>query len=85
MEGEVPEFRFRAIGRLVAGGGEYRQQSPRQGALTEQHGVIELFPGHNFETAAADLEGAEYIWVLLRLLHGLTKKTYNITGEKKGC
>ena len=64
MEGEVPEFRFRAIGRLVAGGGEYRQQSPRQGALTEQHGVIELFPGHNFETAAADLEGAEYIWVV---------------------
>ncbi len=64
MDGEVPEFRFRAIGRLIAGGGEYRQQSPRQGALTEQHGVIELFPGHNFEAAAADLEGAEYIWVV---------------------
>ena len=64
MTDDVPEFRFRAIGRLVAGGGEYRQQSPRQGALTEQRGVIELYPGHNFETAAADLDGAEYIWVV---------------------
>jgi len=64
MTGEVPEFTFRAIGRLVAGGGEYRQQSPRQGALTEQRGVIELYPGHNFEAAAADLEGVGYIWVV---------------------
>lgn len=64
MTGDAPEFRFRAIGRLVAGGGEYRQQSPRQGALTERRGVIELYPGRNFEAAAADLAGVEYIWVV---------------------
>ena len=59
-----PEFRFTAIGVLRCGGGEYRQQSPRQGALSENFGIIELYPGRNFETAAADLAGAERIWVL---------------------
>lgn len=58
------EFRFEAIGELVSGGGEYRQQSPRQGALTEQTGVVELYPGHNFEAALEDLAGAEYIWLV---------------------
>lgn len=64
IEGAPPEFRFTAIGVLRSGGGEYRQQSPRQGALAANTGVIELYPGHNFETAAADLAGAERIWVL---------------------
>ena len=64
IEGPPPEFHFTAIGVLRSGGGEYRQQSPRQGALAENTGVIELYPGHNFEAAAADLSGAERIWVL---------------------
>lgn len=63
-EAAVPEFHFTAIGVLRSGGGEYRQQAPRQGALTEKTGVIELYPGRNFEAAAADLAGAERIWVL---------------------
>lgn len=58
------EFRFEAIGELVSGGGDYRQQSPRQGALAERTGVVELYPGHNFETALEDLAGAEYIWLV---------------------
>ena len=64
IEEAPPEFHFTAIGILRSGGGEYRQQSPRQGALAENTGVIELYPGHNFEAAAADLAGAERIWVL---------------------
>lgn len=58
------EFRFEAIGELVAGGGEYRQQSPRQGALAEQTGIVELYPGRNFEAALEDLSGVEYIWLV---------------------
>lgn len=58
------EFRFEAIGELVSGGGEYRQQAPRQGTLAEQTGVVELYPGHNFEAALADLAGTEYIWLV---------------------
>lgn len=64
MNVDSPEFRFKAIGVLVSGGGDYRQQSPRQGSLAGQTGVIELYPGHNYETAAADLRGAEYIWLV---------------------
>lgn len=64
MDSDAPEFRFKAIGVLVSGGGDYRQQSPRQGSLAGQTGVIELYPGHNYETAAADLRGAEYIWIV---------------------
>ena len=58
------EFRFAAIGELVSGGGEYRQQSPRQGAFAEQTGIVELYPGHNFEAALEDLTGVEYIWLV---------------------
>ena len=58
------EFRFEAIGELVSGGGDYRQQSPRQGALTVRTGVVELYPGRNFEAALADLAGVEYIWLV---------------------
>ena len=58
------EFRFEAIGELVSGGGEYRQQSPRQGALAEQTGVVELYPGCNYEAALEDLAGTEYIWLV---------------------
>ena len=55
------EFRFEAIGELVSGGGEYRQQSPRQGALAEQTGVVELYPGRNFEAALEDLLGRQHL------------------------
>ena len=58
------EFHFEAIGELVSGGGDYRQQSPRQGALAGQTGVVELYPGRNFEAALEDLAGAEYIWLV---------------------
>ena len=58
------DFHFTAIGILSAGGGRYRQQAPRQGALSENTGIIELYPGRNFETAAADLAGVERIWVI---------------------
>ena len=64
MDVDAPEFRFKAIGVLVSGGGDYRQQAPRQGSLAGRTGVIELFPGNNYETAAADLRGAEYIWLV---------------------
>lgn len=58
------EFRFEAIGELVSGGGEFRQQAPRQGALAERTGVVELYPEHNFEAALDDLAGTEYIWLV---------------------
>ena len=64
MNADPAEFRFSAIGVLRADGCDYRQQSPRQGALGESTGVIELYPGRNFETAAADLAGADYLWVI---------------------
>lgn len=64
MNADAPEFRFTAIGTLRSGGGDYRQQSPRQGALCDSTGVIELYPGRNFETAAAELAGADRIWVI---------------------
>ena len=43
-----------------------RYAAPRQVEASEQRteGVIELFPGRNFEQALADLEGFEKIWVL---------------------
>ena len=64
IEEAAPEFHFTAIGILKSGGGKYRQQSPRQGALVENTGIVELYPGRNFETAAADLAGVERIWIL---------------------
>ncbi len=64
MNGEAPEFRFQAIGVLRSGGGEYRQQAPRQGALWRNFGMVELYPGRGFETAAADLSGADYVWLI---------------------
>lgn len=64
MAADIPEFSFSSIGVLRSGGGDYRQQAPRQGALGESTGIIELYPGRNFETAAADLVGVDYIWVV---------------------
>lgn len=64
MTDAAPEFRFTAVGVLSCGGGDYRQQSPRQGAFAEAAGIIELYPGRGFETAAADLVGVDRIWVL---------------------
>lgn len=42
----------------------HRFETPRQGAFASNSGVIELFPGHNYETAAEDLAGFERIWVV---------------------
>lgn len=64
MNGDAQEFHFRAIGRLVSGGGEYRQQAPRQGGLSGQQGMIELYPGNNYEAALEDLRGADRIWIV---------------------
>ncbi len=42
----------------------HRFETPRQGAFALNSGVIELFPGHNYETAVEDLTGFERIWVI---------------------
>jgi tRNA-Thr(GGU) m(6)t(6)A37 methyltransferase TsaA len=42
-----------------------RASAPRQPvAAREARGVIELFPGHGFEDALADVEGWERLWVV---------------------
>lgn len=41
-----------------------RAEAPRQGAFGGGEGVVELFPGKNFETALRDLEGFERVWLL---------------------
>ncbi len=42
-----------------------RIDAPRQGRLEDgARGTIELFSGHHFEDALADLESWEYLWVL---------------------
>ncbi len=43
-----------------------RYAAPRQSEASEQRteGVIELFPGKNFEQALSDIEGFDKIWVL---------------------
>ncbi len=42
----------------------YPYDVPRQGVLTENVGRIDLVPGHDYATAAQDLEGIERIWLL---------------------
>ena len=57
------KFEFDSIG-FVRNHLRYPQEVPRQGTLTGQRGVIELLPGRNFETALADLDGIERIWII---------------------
>ena len=56
-------FEFESIG-FVRSDLQYPQEAPRQGTLTDKKGRIELLPGKNFETALADLEGVERIWII---------------------
>ena len=57
------KFEFESIG-FVRSRHRYPQEAPRQGTLTGERGEIELLPGRNFETALADLEGVERIWII---------------------
>ncbi len=57
------KFEFESIG-FVRSSHRYPQEAPRQGTLTCECGEIELLPGRNFETALADLEGVERIWIV---------------------
>ena len=43
---------------------KYRFETARQGVFADNRGFIELFPGHNYEQALADLDGFERIWVV---------------------
>lgn len=50
---------------VVRTGHSERADAPRQPAAASGHaGTIELFPGHHYEDALADLAGFERIWVL---------------------
>lgn len=49
---------------FVRGGGRYPQEAPRQSVLARNRGIVELLPGHGFETALADLEGFDRIWLI---------------------
>lgn len=51
------------IGRVCCDG-RYRFEAPRQSVFASNTGIIELFPGHGYEQAAADLVGFERIWVI---------------------
>ncbi len=56
-------FTFEPIG-VLHGGGFYPQEAPHQSTLAVNTGRIELTPGRNFETALADLEGFDRVWLL---------------------
>ncbi len=43
---------------------KHRFETPRQGVLAQNTGVIELEPNMNFEQAIADLPGFDRIWVI---------------------
>jgi tRNA-Thr(GGU) m(6)t(6)A37 methyltransferase TsaA len=57
------KFEFESIGHIRSSL-RYTQEAPRQGTLTDKRGIIELLPGKNFETALADLEDVERIWII---------------------
>lgn len=56
---------LKAIG-LVHTREKYRYEAPRQSVFARNEGWIELVPECNFETAVADLEGFERIWVIFK-------------------
>lgn len=43
---------------------KHRFETPRQGVLANNSGVVELNAGYNFEQAIVDLEGFERIWLI---------------------
>lgn len=45
---------------------KYRYEAPRQSVYARNEGWIELAPELNFETALADLDGFERIWVIFK-------------------
>jgi tRNA (adenine37-N6)-methyltransferase len=45
----------------------YRSETPRQGVFANNSGRIELFPGHDYETALRDLDEFTHIWVIYDL------------------
>ena len=57
------ENNYKAIGYLKCDE-KYRFETPRQGVLADNTGVIELNAQCNFEQAALDLEGFDRIWVI---------------------
>ncbi|MBO7147762.1 MAG: tRNA (N6-threonylcarbamoyladenosine(37)-N6)-methyltransferase TrmO [Lentisphaeria bacterium] len=79
-------FAFSPIG-LVHCASRYRYEAARQGVYSEgNEGVIELQPGHGYETALEDLSGFERIWVLFVFHLNETwrpKVTPPLTGIKK--
>lgn len=46
------------------GDAPWKFDAPRQGVCAGGHGVVELLPHKNFETALRDIEGFERIWLL---------------------
>ena len=45
---------------------KYRFETPRQSVFIHNSGIVELYPGNNFETALEDLEGFDRIWILFQ-------------------
>ena len=57
-------FTFTPVG-VVRCANRYKYEAARQGVFTPgNQAVIEMFPGHDYETALSDLDGFERIWVL---------------------
>ena len=57
-------FTFSPVG-VVHCSNRYKYEAARQGIFTPgNQAVIELFPGHDFETALSDLDGFERLWVV---------------------
>ncbi|MBO4648446.1 MAG: tRNA (N6-threonylcarbamoyladenosine(37)-N6)-methyltransferase TrmO [Lentisphaeria bacterium] len=55
---------FTPVG-VVRCANRYKFEAARQGIFTPgNQAVIELFPGHDYETALSDLDGFERLWVL---------------------
>ena len=60
----MPDFLFHPIGHF-RGEAARKYDAPRQGVFAEAgEGVVELLPGHNFETALRDLDGFGRVWIV---------------------
>ncbi len=79
-------FTFTPVG-AVRCANQYKFEAARQGVFAPgNRAVIELFPGHDYETALSDLEGFERIWVLFvfdRNSGWKPKVSPPITGDRK--
>ena len=57
-------FTFTPVG-VVHCSNQYKYEAARQGVFTPgNRAAIELFPGHDYETALSDLDGFERLWVI---------------------